>query len=46
MILCFVVFNWDGPYRFIMVGPELTNGEMWPCDWFYLANYCYWKKAE
>ena len=46
MILCFVTFNWDAPFRFVMVGPARTHDEMWPCDWFYLAKYCYWKKAE
>lgn len=46
MILCYVQFNWEKPYRFICAGPARTTEQMWPCDWFYLAQYCYWKKAE
>ena len=46
MILCYVIFNWEKPFKFLIAGPALTTEEMWPCDWFYLANYAYWKKAE
>lgn len=46
MILCHLIFNLERPFQFRIVGPPRTTEEMWPCDWFYLAKYCYWKKAE